>query len=68
MSIKVANEVRAYREAAGAFRMVACEQPMVVRSYVFNNMVELTIGTEKIIVNARDLEAALRNATNTGMV
>jgi hypothetical protein len=56
--IKVTCRVESYDNPA--------KPPMLVNNHWNdNNMVELIIGDEKIIVLAKDLQAAIENCTNT---
>lgn len=60
--IKSTSEVVAYDELYDRH-----EEPVTVESHKDNpKMVGLIIGYHKVWVNAEDLQAAIRNATNTG--
>jgi len=39
---------------------------LVVQSHKHKGVVQLTIGNEAVLVNARDLTTAIDNSTNTG--
>ena len=63
--IKVRNEVTVY-ETNGK-ETQGLERPILIVSSHWNwdDRVDLTIGGDRITVLARDLEAAVKNATNT---
>jgi hypothetical protein len=59
--IKVKNEVKSYDD-----NLDAHPEPLVVENHWnSDSMVVLYIGYQKVTVSARDLEAAIKNATNT---
>jgi hypothetical protein len=62
MSITVQSDVRTYEDGFEPNKT----KIVIVRSHWNNDkMVELVVGTETVRVLARDLQAAIENATNT---
>lgn len=59
--IKVKNEVRSFDA-----NLDATDEPLCVESHWNDkDLVVLSIGYKTVTVSARDLEAAIKNATNT---
>ena len=63
--IKVTNEIKIYEIDDQELKSISNAQPLIVKSHWNNdNVVVLEIGGVKYTVVAKDLKAAIDNATN----